>query len=110
MLGWYKNKYDPEPIESPDELYQEMRNFSFPEDRRIAYEVVDGATVSTVFLALAHGLIGEEPVLYETMVFCAEGSNWNEYCERYSTYGDAQEGHRRVVNAIMTGQTAPGSD
>ena len=58
-----------------------------------------GKFVSTVWLGLDYQFEeGEPPLIFETMVFPMEG-NWDEeYCERYSTLEEAEEGHRRIVN------------
>jgi len=62
-------------------------------------ELENGKFVSTVWLGLDYQLEeGEPPLIFETMVFPMEG-NWDEeYCERYSTLEEAEEGHRRIVN------------
>ncbi|MBW2674194.1 MAG: hypothetical protein JRD89_12405 [Deltaproteobacteria bacterium] len=59
--------------------------------------------VSTVFLELNYGT-SDEPLWYETMVFVDEPSNVECWlCRRYRTKEEAEEGHRRVVEAIKRG-------
>jgi hypothetical protein len=55
--------------------------------------------VSTVFLGINHNFFGNgPPILFETMVFIAgDGGD----CERYSTWDEAAEGHRKWVNMIF---------
>ena len=66
----------------------------------------DGVRVSTVFLALDHSFTDGPPVLWETMVF-GQGDG-DEYQERYTSYEDAVEGHKRACefafgNAVKRG-------
>jgi len=55
--------------------------------------------VSTVFLGLDHAWGDEEPVLFETMVF---GGKHDQYQERYSTYEEAEEGHNRILQMVLS--------
>ena len=62
----------------------------------------NGKFVSTVFLGLDHGFSGRnkpgyKPVLWETMVFPDDESGADEYMERYTSYEDALEGHKRAL-------------
>lgn len=59
--------------------------------------------VSTVFLALDHASSGQEPQLFETMVF---GGALDQEQERYATWGAAEEGHRRWVERAKIADTA----
>lgn len=67
--------------------------------RRLAADVIDGVRVSTVFLGLNHSW-DDRPLWFETMIF--EGPH-DGYCERYTTYDDALEGHQKAV-AIAKGE------
>ena len=49
--------------------------------------------VSTVFLGLDHSYGDGPPLLFETMIF---GGPHDEYQERYSTWDEAEEGHKRA--------------
>ena len=53
-----------------------------------------GIEVSTVFLQCDHNFGSGPPILFETMVF--NGDKEDEM-ERYSTYDQAIEGHKRIV-------------
>ena len=64
-------------------------------NRRVARDKIGQAVVSTVFLGLDHnhGAAGG-PLLFETMILfdgCID-----EYCERYATWFDAEDGHKRA--------------
>lgn len=71
-------------------------------DRHIELTKCENFNVSTVFLGLDHSFGGEQPVLFETMVF--KKSDWDggeglpeEDCERYSTIEEAWAGHAAMV-------------
>lgn len=67
--------------------------------RRVAKDTIDGVDVSTVFLGLDHRHMGEgPPLLFETMIF---GGKHDQYCDRYSTYDEAIEGHKRAVAMLF---------
>lgn len=55
--------------------------------------------VSTVFLALDHRYYDDigAPVVFETMIF---GGKHNDYQERYETYLEALEGHRKALKLV----------
>lgn len=68
-------------------------------------DVLPGRRVSTVFLSVQHGTDNQgRPVLFETMVF-ADGDWSGEFQCRYSTWDDALEGHKHVLNSVMLGLT-----
>lgn len=64
-----------------------------------------GVLISTVFLGIAQTSIfftnpNNLPVLFETMVFAQQDK---PYLERYCTYDQALNGHRRVVHQLDLG-------
>jgi len=68
--------------------------------KRVAETTVGRLWVSTVWLGLDHSLSGGPPLIFETMVFKADGEDidWSEeYAERYSTEEAALAGHDRAV-------------
>jgi len=72
-------------------------------NQRVGYtELSEDLNVSTVFLGLDHKMTGSpgQPVLFETMIF---GGEHNEYCWRYYTWDEAEEGHKRVVKCLQNG-------
>jgi hypothetical protein len=69
----------------------------FGTERHVGETDVNGARVSTVFLGLDHSFGKGPPLLFETMIF---GGEHNEYQERYSTWEEAEEGHKRAVAMI----------
>jgi hypothetical protein len=83
LLAWARDVYGDEENDS----------------RRVALtEVAPGVTVSTVFLGLDHGFTDDgPPIVFETMAFddYGGGDQW-----RYSTWEEAEAGHRRVVEQL----------
>lgn len=66
--------------------------------KRVDISWVGAVKISTVFLAIDHSRgSGGPPILFETMIF--EGVH-NGYQERYSTWGQAVEGHARAVALV----------
>lgn len=64
-------------------------------NRRVARDKIGQAVVSTMFWGFDHNYSGVgEPMLFETMILfdgCID-----EYCERYATWYDAEDGHERA--------------
>ena len=56
--------------------------------------------VSTVFLGLDHSFGGGKPLLFETMIFGGEN---DQYQERYSTWDEAVEGHKKACDLVSLG-------
>jgi len=71
--------------------------------KRVARTFVGAVEVSTVWLGLDHGLMGDRPLIFETMCFTWVGGDRaisDDYMERYSTEQEALEGHDRIVARI----------
>src|SRR5260221_5141744 len=75
----------------------------FLEDKKnqriIKKETIKDLLVSTIFIGLDHNLAGliiegaHRPHIFETMVF---NSVTEIYCDRYSTWKEAEEGHAKA--------------
>ncbi len=74
----------------------------------IANDHIDGLWISTIFLVMNHEFDeARPPLIFETMVF-PEGV-WTElYCDRYSTYHQAQRGHQAVLERVRRGEFRQG--
>ena len=81
--------------------YKEMIEAGLPISNVIFFDKIGALDVSTVFLSMDHGLAGRigdgTPVLFETMVF---GGEHDGYQERYHTYDEAEEGHKRICEMV----------
>jgi hypothetical protein len=69
-------------------------------ERRVAKTTLsDGKWVSTVFLGLDHNFTRKgRPLLFETMVFPKRGDNNELDMDRYSTWSQAEKGHKKMVD------------
>jgi len=66
---------------------------------RIAETKLKTVRISTVFLGLDYSMTQGEPILFETMIF---GGKHHGYQERYSTYEQAEEGHKKAVQKCLS--------
>lgn len=67
-------------------------------DRVIKQETLpNGKWVSTVFLGLDHSFGQGKPLLFETMVFKTKDNLDEIDGTRYSTWEEAEKGHKRMV-------------
>ena len=75
------------------------------EQRKVAKDQVGKYRISTLFLGLDHSFRrGGPPLIFETMIF--EGDGWTDlYVDRYSTWKEAEEGHKKAVGLAKTGET-----
>jgi hypothetical protein len=66
--------------------------------RRVAFDKIDGAEVSTVFLGLDDSFGAGPPVLWETMVFGGELHHEQDRCS--GGWKDAEAMHARMVDKV----------
>lgn len=96
-----KNAVPCSHMEWAEQQREDMRGSN---TKHIAQETVDDKWVSTVWLGLNHNWfdIGP-PLIFETMVFEHKDYGHQIYCERYSTWQQAEEGHKRAVKWVKNG-------
>lgn len=87
------------PIACPD--LKEWAIWLAGADRHVAVTRIGGFRVSTVFLGLDHSFCDVPPLLFETMIYNDQDHEWLDYQERYSTWAEAEAGHRRAVAMIL---------
>jgi len=93
-MVWYVLK-DKKPVKAKS---MEEAARALEKDRRVAYDKLPGdVEVSTVFLVLDLQFGNGPPLLFETLVF---GGEHNEEMRRYSTWEEAEEGHKEMVKMI----------
>lgn len=67
-------------------------------DPKVAHDNIKGVFISTVFLGFDHSILkNDDPILFETMVF---GGRHDLYQRRYSTWDQAEEGHKAVIDMV----------
>jgi hypothetical protein len=66
--------------------------------RHVAVDTTEHYRVSTVFLGLDHQYGSGPPLLFETMVFLAEGETGS--MDRYATWAEAAAGHERIASML----------
>lgn len=97
QMYWILDEYG-EPVPAGADEFSKWFGSSFSE-RTVAMDDVDeDLRVSTVFLGINHGMIGEEPILFETMVF---GGPLDGECRRYTTRDKALAGHARLLARVL---------
>lgn len=75
--------------------------------RRIACTKVGPWYVDTVFLGINQGGTDEDPILFESAVFCeGDGYRHTEIC-RYRTLDDAKKGHEALIGKYAVKEDAP---
>ena len=73
-------------------------------DRRIARDEKNGVVVSTIFLGLDHQFGGGPPLLFQTV---ASGGPHDQDQERYSTWEDAEAGHKAMCERVFGREATP---
>ena len=91
------------PIEADLKTWSKW--FESADARRVAETKIDGYNVSTVFLGLDYSFSGGQPLLFETMIFPADSLS-EVYCERCSTWEQAEVQHKIAVAWIKEKQHA----
>lgn len=88
-------------VESVDDPMTWARWFDTA-DRMVAKDEIDGVLVITVFLGLDHNFFEQgPPILFETMIFDNPQKSFAEsYCERYSSWTEAEAGHAIAVAMV----------
>lgn len=81
----------------PCDMFTWAKFFENSKNRTICVEEINNIKISTVFLGLDHGWGSDIPVLFETMVF---GGALDGEMERYHTYDEAEEGHKKMVDRV----------
>ena len=85
-----------------DDIHEWGRFFDDRDRRTVGFDDVDGVRVSTVFLGLDHGYLGEH-LWFETMIFEDKDRGWDQDMDRYETWEEAETGHRAVVARLRAG-------
>lgn len=71
------------------------------DERRVAFDAVGDVEISTVFLGLDHQWGNGPPLIFETMVF---NGPLDQEQDRYSTWEEAEAGHKAMVERVRASQ------
>ena len=85
----------------------EWRDNCCNEERIVKQEEVEDKYISTIFLGLDHNFRWNDeaihkPLIFETMVFNKDKFD-DIYMDRYSTWQEAEEGHKKAVQWVKDG-------
>ena len=79
-------------------------------EKIVNQEYVGDKFISTVFLAIDHGYPqwsghteNYKPVVFETMIYDQTKDKWLHYQERYHTWKEAEEGHKKACQWVQDG-------
>lgn len=65
---------------------------------RVAFDEIEGVSVSTVWLGIDHNFYGDgPPLIFETMIF---GRELDQEQWRYATEYDARVGHQKACDLV----------
>jgi hypothetical protein len=97
-MGWHYILLPDHSVVMTNDIYAWAEMYESP-DRIVDWTGNSDVYVSTVFLGIDHnfGIYGP-PLLFETMVF---GGAHDNYMDRYSTWNEAQEGHKRMCERVF---------
>ncbi|GAF87589.1 unnamed protein product [marine sediment metagenome] len=89
--------YSVSVTEDSTEAWKDWSN----ETRRIALDKISGkGFVSTIWLVMSHSISDVDPLLFETLVKSEDEVTLN-HMDRYSTYEQAWNGHKALVDRLM---------
>ena len=101
---YYKLDENKNVVPSSLEEFTTFIEGTFPTNyRHVGDDTINGYRVSTVFIGICHNFnpCSGVPIVFETMIF--EGDRSDIYIERYSTWKEAEEGHKRAVEWVKNG-------
>ncbi len=67
------------------------------ENRQVASDQIEDVRISTVCLGMNHSFGTGPPLWFETMIF---GGDHDQYTDRYETYEEAEEGHKKALALV----------
>ncbi len=105
MTKYYLNE---DKTYRPAELMEwamQFEQLSQEHKRHVGNDMIDGLHISTVWLGLDHNYFGGRPLVFETMIFDTPTGGNDIYCERYTTWEEAEEGHQKAIEWVKNGRT-----
>jgi len=87
---------------SCDEWGDQIQEMTRTRTKHVNQETVGDYWISTVWLGLEHGYNKNRPLIFETMIK-HKSKKWLDYQARYSTWKEAEEGHKQAVEWVKNG-------
>lgn len=94
MSDWYVLNENNDPVKV--DMMTGARALA-EKNRHVAEEIIGESRISTVFLGLDHSFFDGPPLVFETMIF---GGPEDGFMNRYSTWKEAEEGHKKAVELV----------
>lgn len=111
MFNFYKLNED--KTVSACTLYEcvdQIQEMCRTKTKHVADDYIDGMRISTVWLGIDHGSSrwlasskNYRPILFETIVFENPEQPYECYCDQYSTWEEAEEGHKKAIEWVKNG-------
>lgn len=101
---YYKLDENLNVLPSSLEEYTTFKEKTFPTNYiHVGDKTIDGKRISTIFVGICHNfnIFDGYPIVFETMIF--DENDHGIYQERYSTWQEAEEGHKRAVEWVKNG-------
>lgn len=100
MSQYYSTDSTPITLEEWIVLF-EQRGKEGQDFWKVGNDKIGDVEISTVWLGLDHNFNDEgPPLIFESMIF---GGNYDEEQHRYSTWAEAEEGHKKLVEKVKNG-------
>jgi hypothetical protein len=85
------------------EWAEQLTHMMITNNKNLKEDTVNGKWISTIWLGIDHNYLGGLPLIFETMVFNDGDLHLDEYCDRYSTWDEAIEGHQKAIQWVLDG-------
>ncbi len=105
MSDYYKLDENKNAIPCSIDEWAECRNKMIKEkSKHVAQETINDKWISTIWIGIDHQWHDKgQPQIFETMIFEDNGKGYEIYCNRYSTWKEAEEGHQKSVEWVKNG-------
>ena len=93
-----------------EEWYEQREKMFQTRTKHVAKKYIYDYLISTVWLGIDHAFtrfsestINHEPMLFETMIFKRDDFPYECYLDHYSTWKEAEEGHKKAIEWVKNG-------
>ena len=102
MTHYYKLDENKNAIPCSIDEWAKCREKMFKSNvKRVSESMINGKWISTVWIGIDHQYHDKgQPQIFETMIFEDDGRGHEIYCDRYSTWKEAEEGHLKAIEWV----------